>query len=672
MATQGLVDVDKAGAQSLGFDRGSDYNVPTNFTLRPRQSRIVGLRFFTSTGPRTVEDRLTQWERPVIVGVPGFTISADQDIKMVITSKSAPSVSSVSPAKIKFNAVTTISTGVYAITGRVQAGSYGQVRVSLNFANGDVATAHYYVYGSNADQLDKLGKFRLAKQWYNNESDYFHRGPGIISYDNKKKQQVLDDPRAWVAGLSDEAGSGSYVSAAAKQLGRPNKDEIALLEKFATRTLWGRLQISEPGQNYGGVKKSLFYYDRNLEGQGVYNSAIDHSQTWPAEEANKLSRSYNYPHPVVVYWTLYRLARNNVGLTTVPWIWYLDRCYDTIIAMRDLAGIGGEGYSQFGLMEGSYFEQVLRDLEREGATNNTLASRADTVRTFMKQRADIWNSEQYPYGSEFPWDNTAQEEVYLWSRYFRNDRVALGTIETLMAIMASVPHWGYSGSGRDLWDMLYAGQTGNGARIERIFHHYKGAQSALPLITQFFAYPKDIFMLRAGYGGVVGPLTSIGEDGFGSSGYHTRPDYLAWDPLSGDNGVNIALHSLSTIAVAVNDPTVGGWAGFGATVSQNGDVITITPLDSARSRVFVAENALHMELDAGHFASVAYNTASGSVDVTFDANDGFTPNARIRWYTSASTSKSGDYSIRGQYNVERECAVVPLSSSRTTVTFARR
>ena len=469
-----------------------------------------------------------------------------------------------------------------------------------------------------------------------------------------------------MAGLSDEAGSGSFVSAAAKQLGRPDKTEIAMLEQFATRTLWGHLQISEPGDSYAGVKKSLFYYDAALEGGGVYDPAVNHSGTWDAAEANKISRSYDYPHAVVVYWTLYRLARNHVGLTSVSWSWYLDRCYDTIIGMREHAGIGEDGYSQFGLMEGSYFEQVLLDLQREGLTNTTLSTRANEIQAFMKQRADIWNSEPYPYGSEFPWDNTAQEEVYLWSRYFKYTSVANATIETLMAIMPSVPHWGYSGSGRDLWDLLYSGQSGNGSRIERIFHHYKGAQSALPLITQFFAYPSDVHMLRAGYGGVVGPLTSIGSDGFGSTGFHTRPDYLAWDPLSGDNGVNIALHALSTIAIAVNDVSLGGWTGFGATVTQRGNIITITPIDSARSRIFIAENALHMELDSGKFSAVTYNIATGAVGVTFDGNDGFTPDARVRWYTSAQTAKSGNYAIDGRYKVERGCAVVPLSSGKTT------
>lgn len=51
-----------------------------------------------------------------------------------------------------------------------------------------------------------------------------------------------------------------------------------------------------------------------------------------------------------------------------------------------------------------------------------------------------------------------------------------------MAIMATVPHWGYSGTGRDLWDFQYSAQTGNSECLERLIHHYKGAQSALPLI----------------------------------------------------------------------------------------------------------------------------------------------------------------------------------------------
>nr|POE95406.1 hypothetical protein CFP56_77629 [Quercus suber] len=672
MASSGLEELDKVEAKDLGFDRGSPSNNPTSFLLNPGVSRIVGVRLFSCGGPRYVEDRLPAFGRPTIVGVPGFVAANGENVKLLIRSNSAPSIASVSPNVISFDAPKQISAGFHSISGIASSTGRGQARVTIKFANGEVGTAHYNLIAPAATQLDNLGRFRFSKQWYSNTTDFFRRGPSIITYDNKKKSQVLDDPRAWVAGLSDEAGSGAYVSAAAKQLIRPNKTEVAMLEKFASQTLWGDLQVSAPGNTHGGVKKSLFYYDSNLQSRGVYDSSIDHSGTWPKAEADKLSRSYNYPHAIVVHWTLYRLARNYVGYTTKPWTTYLDRAYDTIIGMRNNAGIYGDGYSQFGLMEGSYFLMVLLDLSREGATNSTLANRANDVKSFMKQRADIWNGETYPYASEFPWDNTAQEEVYFWTSYFGYYGKALATIETLMAVMSSVPHWGYSGTGRDLWDMLYSGAAGNGARIERVFHHYKGAQSAYPLVNQFQAYPTDIKMLRAGYGGVLGPLTSIGADGFGSTGFHTRPDYLGWDPLSGDNGVNVALHVLSTRAIAVNDASLGGWSGFGAAVTQSGSSVTMRPSDSSRQRAFIASNALYLELDAGRFQSITYDTSSHVVTVVFENDNGFTPNARMRWTTSANTPESGTYTLSGNYQVVRESSVIPLSTGgTTTVTLSR-
>lgn len=174
-------------------------------------------------------------------------------------------------------------------------------------------------------------------------------------------------------------------------------------------------------------------------------------------------------------------------------------------------------------------------------------------------------------------------------------------------------------------------------------------------------------MLRAGYGGVLGPLTSIGADGFGSTGFHSRPDYLNWDSPSGENGVTIALHALTTRAIAVNDASLGGWAGFGAEVTQSGTNVSIRPYDSFRQKVFIAENALYMELDSGHFTSMSYDTGSKRVTVVLDADDGFTPQGRLRWETTAKTASSRVYSTEVKYPVERGCAVVPLGSGTTTV-----
>jgi hypothetical protein len=61
-------------------------------------------------------------------------------------------------------------------------------------------------------------------------------------------------------------------------------------------------------------------------------------------------------------------------------------------------------------MEGDIFLAVLEDLKREGWTE-----KATDIETLMKERADRWKQEAYPFGSEMAWDSTGQGEVY-WLR----------------------------------------------------------------------------------------------------------------------------------------------------------------------------------------------------------------------------------------------------------------
>ena len=118
--------------------------------------------------------------RPTIVGVPGFVASVNEQVKMIIRSTSAPAISSVTPASITFSGVQTLSSGVYAVTGTVASGAFGPVRVTINFANGEVGTAHYRIINSAAKQLDNLGAFRFSKQFYNNTSESAQRAEDVV------------------------------------------------------------------------------------------------------------------------------------------------------------------------------------------------------------------------------------------------------------------------------------------------------------------------------------------------------------------------------------------------------------------------------------------------------------------------------------------------------------
>jgi hypothetical protein len=55
--------------------------------------------------------------------------------------------------------------------------------------------------------------------------------------------------------------------------------------------------------------------------------------------------------------------------------------------------------------------ELLADLHREGWTSEANAVEAD-----MKLRADAWDKEAVPYGSEMAWDSTGQEGIYYWSK----------------------------------------------------------------------------------------------------------------------------------------------------------------------------------------------------------------------------------------------------------------
>ncbi|EOD31861.1 hypothetical protein EMIHUDRAFT_231298 [Emiliania huxleyi CCMP1516] len=163
-----------------------------------------------------------------------------------------------------------------------------------------------------------------------------------------------------------QAGLATPLALAVKQLGSPSDDEIERLEEF--------------------VDESLY--------QG--SSARDRcswNECW--SEQHSLERAYNYPHVTAVYWSLYRLGRRfrPARVRRHGWRWYLQRAHGTAMGMWEHGGevfpheqqrvagqawskVGnGQGTAQWGLMVGSIFESLLRDLLLEGWANEAAGLR---------------------------------------------------------------------------------------------------------------------------------------------------------------------------------------------------------------------------------------------------------------------------------------------------------
>jgi hypothetical protein len=352
---------------------------------------------------------------------------------------------------------------------------------------------------------------------------------------------------------------------------------------------------------------------------------------------------------------LYRLARNYDGLVTAhPWDWYLNNAYETSVAMVKLA----PGYAVFGQMEGDIFLKVLADLRREG-----MNSQADDLESRMRQRADRWKAEAYPFGSEMPWDSTGQEEVYAWMKYFGYEEKAAVTLNAILGYDPAIPHWGYNGSARRYWDFIFAGKT---RRLERQLHHYGSSLNAIPLLSEYREHPDDFYLLRVGYGGTMGLLANIDQDGFLAPAFHGFPDMLKPDALSGDNGPSFFGHAFNTATYIVRRPEFG-WLAFGGNLSMRGTEISVTPLDSARSRVYIASLGLWLTLDAGQFQKIELNSKTNVVRIGLSPATAFLHEARLRVRQPAKITGIGAYHPAAQLKKERDAFVVPLGKGTTWV-----
>ena len=631
------------------------WNLPTQTTLEPGETRAYGLAFVAADSIRSMENTLEANARPVAVGIPGYVLPMDIEARLFLKYPNAVKSLTVEPAgaiTVNEDAITPGRWKSYSLRGKL----WGRARLTVTYKDGLVQTIHYFVTKPEAQALADTGHFLTTKQWFADTKDPFHRSPSIMSFDRETNKIVMQDSRAWIAGLGDEGGGGAWLATIMKQLGQPNKQELDKFQQFYDGVLWGGLQYKD-GPNKFGVRKSLFYYQPDQMPSGFYWKDLDWTSwtSWNKAHAERVDRSFNYLHVVAADWVLYRLARNYEGLVrNHPWNWYLTNAYETAIAMVKLA----PQYAVFGQMEGDIFLEVLADLRREG-----MNAQADDLEAKMRVRASRWKSEAYPFGSEMPWDSTGQEEVYAWMKYFGFQEKADVTLNAILAYDPTIPHWGYNGSARRYWDFVFAGKL---RQIERQLHHYGSSLNAIPLLAEYREHPDDFYLLRVGYGGTMGAISDIDQEGFLAPAFHAFPDLLKPDALSGDDGPNLFGHAWNTATYIVHHPEFG-WLAFGGNIRVVGDTVKVTPLDSFRMRVYVASSGTWLELDAGKFDEIEVNSRTGTIRAGLSPETESLHAARLRIEQSSKNTGAAGYRPERPLHQERGAYVIPVGKGTTWV-----
>jgi hypothetical protein len=637
------------------WQNAQPWNPPTSLELKPGESRSYGLKFVLSESIRHIEKTLSDNHRPVAVGVPGYVLPEDMEGRLFL-NYSAP----VSSIKVEPESAIDVHEDALAPDGEraftLRGTTWGRSRLTITYGDGTVQTIQYFVIKPSAQVVSDLGHFLTTRQWFDDTGDPFHRAPSAITYDREANQQVLEDSRVWIAGLSDEGGAGSWLAAVMKEFVQPDQEELDKLQEFVDGVLWGGLQ-SKDGPHVYGVRKSLFYYQPDQMPPNYYNSGFDWTSwtSWNKQASEAIDRSYDYPHVAATYWVLYRLARNHQGLVTAHrWHWYLNHAYETAMAMTNYA----KDLAVFGQMEGSVFVAILFDLKREG-----MNQQATALEEKMRERADRWRHEAYPFGSEMPWDSTGQEEVYAWTKYFGYEDKAEVTLDAILGYDPAIPHWGYNGSARRYWDFIFAAKD---RRLERQLHHYGSGLNAIPLLAAYREHPDDFYLLRVGYGGTMGALTDIDQDGFAAAAFHSFPDMLKPDPFSGDYGPNFFGHAWNAATYIVNHPAFG-WLAFGGNIRKEGTILSVVPRDAFRSRIFVAPLGIWLTLDAGTFERLELDPTTPVVRVGFSGKSAVTPEARLRVEQPAKTKAGLTYRPVSSLASQRGAYVVPLKTETTWI-----
>ena len=249
-----------------------------------------------------------------------------------------------------------------------------------------------------------------------------------------------------------------------------------------------------------------------------------------------------------------------------------------------------------------------------------------------KSRADYFKTAPFPYGSEFAYDTTGQEEVVVWQLFFDYDTDAARTIDHILQYMRGIPNWAYNG-GAVAGDVANGGKwlvsagTGRGDLGKM---HYRAGLNQIPLSEWYRRHPDDLQTLEIAVGAMSGQLGNIDSTGAPSIYFHAYPHILEHDAYSGDYGLGFFGSSLESSSYFVAHPTRGPLCYLcdvspASTNSSAGTLYphppdmayTIAPKDAYRQRVYLEPIGTYIQLDAGVIDHLEFRPSECSISVFF-------------------------------------------------------
>ena len=244
----------------LEMHAGDTQTFSLRFALAPLQSAM-----------RARDEAFAAAGEPMLHAVPGYTLGTDMTGATLFVTPPRGATLTGAAVKAGQEGVMSAAIGVVVDGSTVVALTPlapGSARLELTYSDGSHSAAHYRVLAPLATQIANFGHHMATTGWLPVDfPDPFGRSGNVQTFDREDGTFVLDDARAYIVGLSDDAGASMNLAHAMKVAWAPAQDEVALKDDYIQYTLYGvkpatakgplrSLQLPDSYQ----VRMTMYYY----------------------------------------------------------------------------------------------------------------------------------------------------------------------------------------------------------------------------------------------------------------------------------------------------------------------------------------------------------------------------------------------------------------------------
>jgi MYXO-CTERM domain-containing protein len=575
----------------------------TSLVLTPNQSKTYAFKFFKVASHDEMQSRLYNEGLVDVTVVPSMIVATDMTAKIDLhTSKTINALTAQYPSETTISYLNTVATDHKLY--QLKLGHLGPNNVTVDYGNGEKTVLQFYALEPIGTALQRHATFMVQNTQWNDSSKFYHRSFDDWMMDKAAKRGAYGGYRGW----GDDWGLTHALFLAEKNVQSPVAAEVTALDQYLETAIWNGVMAGHHTD----------YKVHDWFNQPVYT--------------DDLGRGYAYPHVYNAYYAMYRIAKLYPSLIsyTNSATTYLLRAYNV---MNALYGSGVSYNTSTGLMGEQTTPEIIQALRDEGR-----ATEANTIVSLMTTKYNNFSSAAYPYGSEYSYDNTGEEAVYMLAKMNNNTSMMSKIDAKTRACRGQQPTWYHYAdpvtcNGEGWWNFQYTA-----ALAGYCMDDWLRSYSSHPEVDERLSYAAKLANVSAINSGqmdassanlgtvswtyqsekgnvYIASMEAYQNGGVGEAKGSPGNLHNGWRQMAGEADLGLwgAIRILSSdLAV---DPVFGLYC-YGCDVTQNGTCYSVTPKDGVMKRLNLISQKLYLELDRDQYTSANVGTANGYVALT--------------------------------------------------------